>query len=66
MPEDNIWVLLEPKNGADPKEIKLYIDYMGCQEKKIRELGSKAFVRLCQDKDVIYDPFLRIFFKVFG
>jgi hypothetical protein len=64
IPEENEWMIVFPKDRADPKEIKLYIDQIKSDNKEIRDLGAKELINLCKLKVVEHDSFLMRFFKL--
>jgi len=63
-PEEKEWMLVGPKDKADHKEIKLYIDQIKNQNKNIRGLGADELIHLCKLKVVTHDSFLMRFFEM--
>jgi len=62
--EENEWMYLAPKDLADTNEIRLYIDQIKSDNKKIRDLGADELINLCKSKVVTHDQFLMRFFEI--
>jgi len=61
--EKDEWMYLSPKDQADTNEIRLYIDQIKSDNKKIRALGTDELINLCKTKVVTHDQFLMRFFE---
>lgn len=61
--EEDEWMYLAPKDLADTNEIRLYMDQINSDNKKIRALGADELINLCQSKVVTHDQFLMHFFE---
>ena len=61
--EEDEWMYLAPKDQADTNEIRLYMDQIKSDNKKIRALGADELINLCKSKVVTHDQFLMRFFE---
>jgi len=62
--EEDEWMYLAPKDQADTNEIRLYIDQIKSDNKKICDLGADELINLCKLKVVTHDQFLMCFFEI--
>ena len=62
--EEKDWMFLIPKDLEDKNEIRLYIDQIKSNNKKIRKLGADELINLCKLKVVTHDSFLLRFFEI--